>query len=467
MLTNAFVSMLMKQGFTVHIAAEESAVETMFSTHVVSTVIVAMDTDGIDGLRYIESIAKAHPAIVILAVTENPTASQVAESLELGAKDYFVRPIQDWNRFYFQLRQAQRLWSEQLELLQLRQAQIEMNEFREHAGLDGIKGRSDGIRQVLSQIQNIAPLNVSTLIIGESGVGKERVAKALHSESDRTGSFVAVNCASISPELFEAELFGHRKGSFTGASHSRAGLCQVAAGGTLFLDEVGELPFSLQAKLLRLLEQKEFRPVGSDTTESFTGRIVTATNVDLEKAVLQKRFREDLYYRISVQELYVPPLRERIEDIQLLSYHFIEQFNDPCNRQITTLSAEALQLLEAYDWHRNNVRELQREIQRALVRAKPTDVVLLPIHLFWRYGAQDIPSNTDAVSTDQSVPMWFAEPYSIAKKMAHLRFLSTYLPYYVERCGGSKAKAALACGVKSSNFSRLWKEMLDSQHDKS
>ena len=263
MLTNAFVSMLMKQGFSVHVAAEASAVETMFSTHVVSTVIVAMDTDGIDGLRYIESIAKAHPAIVILAVTENPTASQVAESLELGAKDYFVRPIQDWNRFYFQLRQAQRLWSEQLELLQLRQAQIEMNEFREHAGLDGIKGRSDGIRQVLSQIQNIAPLNVSTLIIGESGVGKERVAKALHSESDRTGSFVAVNCASISPELFEAELFGHRKGSFTGASHSRAGLCQVAAGGTLFLDEVGELPLATQVRLLRVLETGEFLKVGN------------------------------------------------------------------------------------------------------------------------------------------------------------------------------------------------------------
>jgi DNA-binding NtrC family response regulator len=467
MLTNAFVSMLMKQGFLVHVAAEESAVESVFANHIVSTAIVSMDTTGIDGLRYIETISKSHPAIIILAVTENPTASQVAESLELGAKDYFVRPIQDWNRFYVQLRQAQKLWSEQLELLQLRQAQSEMNEFREYAGLDGIKGRSNGIRQVLSQIQNIAPLDVSTLIIGESGVGKERVAKALHSESGRTGSFVAINCASISPELFEAELFGHRKGSFTGASQSRAGLCQVAAGGTLFLDEVGELPFSLQAKLLRLLEQKEYRPVGSDTTEPFTGRIVTATNVDLESAVLQKRFREDLYYRISVQELYVPPLRERIEDIQLLAYHFVEKFNEPCNRQITTISAEALTILEAYDWYRNNVRELQREIQRALVRAKSTDVMLLPTHLFWKRGTQEIPQNTSVVVSEQTEPNWFDESYTVAKKRAHMEFLSSYLPYQVERYNGSKAKAAQACGIKSSNFSRLWKEMIDNQRDKS
>lgn len=461
-LTIAFASMLRKQGFDVLIASDREEVESQFQQKTVSTVIVSMDTDGVDGLQYIQDISKHHPAIVILAITQNPSASQVAESLELGAKDYFLRPIQDWNRFYFQLRQAQQLWSEQLELIRFREAQTELNQFREHAGLDGIKGRSNGIRQVLSQIQNIAPLDVATVIIGESGVGKERVAKALHSESGRTGTFVAVNCASIAPELFEAELFGHRKGSFTGAHQSRKGLCSVAAGGTLFLDEVGELPLSLQAKLLRLLEQKEFRPVGSDQAEIFTGRIITATNVDLEEAVENKTFREDLYYRISVQELYVPPLRDRVEDIQLLVYHFIEQFNQACNRQVATISPDALNLLESYDWHHNNVRELQREVQRALVRSKPTDLTLQAEHFFWHRGVQTIPENLSSMEPQiGTVPTWFDASYGEAKKQAHLRFLAKYLPYHINKHGGSKKNAAIACGIQPANLSRLWREIQD------
>ena len=453
--------MLSKQGFDVHTAYDVNSVERLLNELTVSTVIVSMDTEGINGLDFIERLTKQHPAIVILAITENPSASQVAESLETGAKDYFVRPIQDWNRFYFQLRQAQQLWSQQIELLELRQAKIELNRFREQTGLDGIKGRSDGIRHLLSQIENIAPLDVATLIIGESGVGKERVAKALHTESRRSGEFIPVNCASISPDLFEAELFGHRKGSFTGASQSRTGLCGAAANGTLFLDEVGELPLPLQAKLLRLLEQKEYRPVGSDSTEPFTGRIVTATNVHLEEAVEAGRFREDLYYRISIQELYVPPLRDRIEDIQLLAYHFIEQYNAPCNRQVQSISAEALKILEGYDWHRNNVRELQREIQRALVRAKAEDIELLPIHMFWHHGKQDFPENMQRSdsSYEEECPPWYDEKYSVAKKRAHLQFLSTYLPYHVAKFDGNKSKAAVSLGLQPPNFSRLWKEM--------
>ena len=217
----------------------------------------------------------------------------------------------------------------------------------------------------------------------------------------------------------------------------------------------------LQAKLLRLLEQKEYRPVGSDSTEPFTGRIVTATNVHLEDAVEAGRFREDLYYRISIQELYVPPLRDRIEDIQLLAYHFIEQYNAPCNRQVQSISAEALKILEGYDWHRNNVRELQREIQRALVRAKAEDIELLPIHMFWHHGKQDFPENMQRSdsSYEEECPPWYDEKYSVAKKRAHLQFLSTYLPYHVAKFDGNKSKAAVSLGLQPPNFSRLWKEM--------
>ena len=164
-LSKAFAKMLSKQGFDVHTAETPSSVDSFLEQFTISTVIVSMDTKGIDGLQYIGRLTKAHPAIVILAITKNPSASQVAESLERGAKDYFVRPIQDWNRFYFQLRQAQQLWSQQLELLELRKAKTELNRFREQAGLHGIKGRSDGIRQLLSQIENIAPLDVATLTL--------------------------------------------------------------------------------------------------------------------------------------------------------------------------------------------------------------------------------------------------------------------------------------------------------------
>ena len=202
--------------------------------------------------------------------------------------------------------------------------------------------------------------------------------------------------------------------------------------------------------------------MGADKTEPFTGRIITATNVNLEAAVQSSVFREDLYFRISIQELYVPPLRKRLEDIQLLAYHFIEQYNDPCNRQVRSISADALQILEGYDWHRNNVRELQREIQRALVRARPDEVELLPKHLFWHQGKQELPENRLAVTTyeNSEIPDWYEGSYATAKKRAHMSFLSEYLQYHVDKCSGNKSKAATAVGLQPPNFSRLWKEML-------
>ncbi len=461
-LTKAFLSMLKKQGFNVRLVEHIPALKRALSVDVVSTVIVSMDHSRLDGLEVIHWIAQENPALVILALTENPRASQIAQALEMGARDYFVRPIEDWTRFYHLLRQTQDLWSKQLELIRFQHQREQLQQFRNLASMDQIKGRSEAIHHLLLEIQNVAPLDVATLVIGESGVGKERVAMALHAESGREGTFVAVNCAAISADLFEAELFGYKKGAFTGANQTRDGLCKTAAKGTLFLDEVGELPLTLQAKLLRLLEQREYRPVGSDTTEPFTGRIVTATNVNLEEAIQKGKFRQDLFYRISVQELYVPPLRERIEDIQLLAYYFIEQFNKPCNRQVASISPSALTMLESYDWHHNNVRELQREVQRALVRVPVEETELDKEHLFWHRGRQQVPSTLGDVPKHET---WLDLPYLQAKKIMQTQFLQQYLQYHVELAGGNKRKAAKRCGLQPSNFSRLWKELNDSSPD--
>jgi DNA-binding NtrC family response regulator len=458
--SNAFLSMLKKQGFLAHLVEQSTQLTSMLMQRTVSTVIVSMDDDEAESLSVIESITSQNPAIAILAITAAPETAHVSQALELGARDYFVQPIQDWMRFYHILRQSQHLWTQQLELMQFHTQMAELQEFRTHQALGEIKGRSEAIHHLLQEIQNIAPLDVPTLIIGESGVGKERVAKALHAESNREGRFVAVNCAAISPDLFEAELFGYKKGAFTGANTSREGLCKVANHGTLFLDEVGELPLPLQAKLLRLLEQKEYRPVGSDQSLNFAGRIVTATNVELEQAVQEGRFREDLYFRISVQELYVPPLRERLEDVQLLAYHFIEQFNQTCHREVHTIAPDALRMLESYDWHHNNVRELQREIQRALVRVTGGQTELLPEHLFWHRGKQRVPNNSEI---HEIGPEWLDLPYATAKKQSHLEFLQRYLPHHLQRANGNKSQAAKNCGLQASNFSRLWREMTDGE----
>lgn len=465
-ISKAFERMLQKQGFSVRLLDSWNAVQHYIAeTKNVSTVIVSMDMVEQDGLEIIHQILDVYPAIIVLSVTNTPSAEKTAKALEYGAKDYFIRPIEDWERFYHILRDSQKLWSEKVELRLYRERMEELHRFRLESSLEGIKGNSPAIQSLLSDIRNIAPLDVSTLIIGESGVGKERVAQAVHAQSQRKGAFVAVNCAAISAELFESELFGHKKGAFTGAHQERMGLCAASAGGTLFLDEVAEIPLHVQAKLLRLLEQKQYRSVGSDSVHMFTGRIIAATHVDLEKFVREGRFRDDLYFRLSMQELYVPTLRERMSDVQLLAYYFVQRNNPIYGRNVQSISPKALQLLEQYDWHRNNVRELDREIQRALLHTSEHESVLKAEHLFWHRGAQRIPENiwvTEAEPPVFSVQEEYMDHnYIDASKESRLQFLHKYLSYQLAKFHGNKKQAAENCGLQPSNFSRLWKEIKD------
>lgn len=341
----------------------------------------------------IKRLLEVFPDICVMVLVRQQNLDVAIQALDEGALDYFVRPILDWRRFAHKINMAQDLWNKTMELKKLREEHLERQKLRDMTIFENLKGSSEGLFSVMEQIKDIADVPFSTLIYGESGVGKELVARALHDTSSRRGEpFVAINCSAISPEIFESELFGHEKGAFTGAQSKREGICSSVGNGTLFLDEIGDLPKRLQPKLLRLLEQREFRPVGSNRIQKFTARVVAATHVDLEKATSDGRFRHDLYYRIAVQEIFIPPLRQRKSDIHLLSLYFIRKFNEICSRSVQGISTQARDALESYSWSRNNVRELEREIQRAMIRVQDGDEIDTS-HLFWyrgqRYNASE------------------------------------------------------------------------------
>ena len=460
-----FSENLKRQGFQVKKATSLDEIEEILFNYNIFASLVSMELETLDPTEIIYEVTDLNPAGIVLTFASEASAKMTTESLEAGAKDYFLYPVQDWKRLRHILRQSQQLWAEQLELQELRKSVMKLRAFRSNRLFDDIKGSSPAIQELFSQIEALASLDVTTLIFGESGVGKELVASAIHQQSERSeGIFVAVNCAAISPALFESELFGHRKGSFTGANQHRDGFCALAAGGTLFLDEIGELPIQLQPKLLRLLEQWEYRPVGSDRLEKFTGRVIAATNVDLDVAVQEGAFREDLYFRLSVQEVYVPPLRQRMGDIKLLSYYFLERYNREYGRAIHRIHPRALALLEEYDWRRNNVRELEREIQRGMVRTPKGESILRAETLFWHHGRQILPSERMWMTKKKSErgdELWLELPYSEAMGYQRRKALKKYLEYHLIKAKGKKSLAAMSCGIQPANFSRLLREIGD------
>ena len=442
--------MLSKRGFSCLWAKGKEDALAMFLKEHVAVVLISMGRKDKAAPQLIRSLLKKHPEVVAIALTSGAMAGEAVRAMEAGAIDYFSRPIRDWERFLGILQQSVSLWERTYARDELRAHMQNVQRHRSLEGFHPIKGNSPSVHAVMDTIRLLAPLKVSTLIYGESGVGKELVARAIHHESPHKKSpFVAVNCVAIQPELFESELFGHERGSFTGAYSKKEGLCSQARDGTLFLDEIGDLPLRLQPKLLRLLEQRTFRPVGSVKSQMFHARIICATHVDLEKAVEEGRFRKDLYFRISAQEVYVPPLRDRKEDIQLLAYSFIEKYNHLCARNVQSISAQALQRLEAYDWDRNNVRELEREIQRAVVRAQ--ERTILEEDMLFQTKS---PHRSQQTSED-----WLAGSYSDAQKHNKRKFLRAFIDHKLKCAHGNKSEAARISGMLPSNFSRLIRQL--------
>jgi DNA-binding NtrC family response regulator len=312
------------------------------------------------GLAVITALAEAHETTPVIVMTGYSSVESAVQSLRHGAVDYIIKPY-DNEEFLYAIGRAVNERH-----LRRENAALKRNLQNVYAS-NRIVGESPGIKRVLELIRRVAPTDATVFIHGESGTGKELVAQAIHRESARAnGPFVPVNCGAIPNDLVEAELFGHVKGAFTGATATSEGLIMEAHGGTLFLDEIGELPPSTQVKLLRAIQEKEVRPVGGKDTRRANVRFVAASNKDLKQAVARKEFREDLYYRLNVINIQVPPLRERDGDVDLLVKHFIGYYRKQIGKRIRNLDANFKNFVKTYHWP-GNVRELQNLIERAAI----------------------------------------------------------------------------------------------------
>jgi DNA-binding NtrC family response regulator len=350
--------------------------------HVIVTDLKMPRTDGLELLRIARQEA---PHAVVIMVTAHGTVDSAVSALQLGAFDYLTKPVKP-EELTHRIRQAIEKQTMTEEIARLH-AQI-----KDQNGLGKMIGQCDAMRKVFEKIQLVADTNATVLIVGESGTGKELAARAVHEHSKRQKHpFLPVNCAAIPETLIESELFGHERGAFTGAVSRRDGLFQAAAGGTLFVDEIGELQLGLQSKLLRAIEDKKILPVGSTREAEVDVRLVAATNRDLQQRVEAGQFREDLYYRLRVVELALPPLRERRDDIPLLVRHFIDQIAKDNCRPVRDITSEALEAIQAYTWP-GNVRELRNTLESVIVLSLKERIELadLPAHITGAKSVQAI-----------------------------------------------------------------------------
>ena len=318
------------------------------------------DINGIDLLKIIKNRYKDLPVIM---VTAYGTIEMAVDAMKLGAFHYLTKPI-NFDEMYIIIKNA----VEQKRLLN----RVEMltQEVKKLYGMESIITNNQRMKEIMEMLPGVADTEATILIMGETGTGKELIARAIHYNSKRAkGPFVKVNCTALSETILESELFGHEKGAFTGAYKLRKGRFEVADSGSIFLDEMGDIPISMQLKLLRVLQEMEFERVGGSETIKVDVRVITATNMDLEDAVKKGTFREDLYYRINIIPIRIPPLRERKDDIPLLANHFIDKFNKKNKKSIKEASAELITMLMEYHWP-GNIRELENAIERAVILEK-------------------------------------------------------------------------------------------------
>lgn len=354
---------LMQEEYNVSTAEDGAAAIQAVKESVVHIVITDFQLPDIDGLAIIDRLAKFDAKIIPIMMTGFGTIETAVRAMKSGAFDFITKPF-DLEAVAVVVRRA-------AEVLRLRQENHLLRKaVRDQYRLEQMIGASEPIRHVMEFVQKVADSDSTVMIQGESGTGKELVARMLHFNSLRKDRpLVPVNCGAIPENLLESELFGHEKGAFTGATHARMGRFELANGGTIFLDEIGEMSLPLQVKLLRVLQEREFERVGGNRTIHVDVRIVAATNQDLETLVEEKRFRKDLFYRLNVIPIVIPPLRERRSDIPLLIDHFLTRFNQTKHSEVSGLGPDALHLLTEYDWP-GNIRELENMIERLVVLKK-------------------------------------------------------------------------------------------------
>ena len=351
---------LIKEGYEVETASngEEGLQKSLASPF--DQILCDIRMPRMDGLEFLRQIKKTAVDATIIIMSAYGTLDIAIEAMKLGAYDYISKPFKP-DEIILTLRKAQE--REQLR----RENQLLRKEVAKEYSFENIVSKNEEMQKIFDVIKKIAPYKSTVLITGESGTGKELIARALHYNSERSQNpFLPINCGAIPENLLESELFGHAKGAFTDAIRTKKGLFEEADGGTLFLDEIGELPGQLQVKLLRVLQEGEVRRIGESKSIQVDVRIVSATVKDLVKEVNESRFREDLFYRLNVLPIHIPPLRERKEDIPLLIHHFIKKYNEVMNKNVAGVDQKALEALMNYKWY-GNVRELENTIERAIV----------------------------------------------------------------------------------------------------
>jgi DNA-binding NtrC family response regulator len=366
----------------------EQALEIL-DQYPIDLVITDLRVPQIGGLELLKRIRETYQQTAVIVLTQYGTIESAVEATRMGAADYVTKP--------FHVPELRSKIDRVVRSLEIDQENRVLREqLRTRPGFGGLLGVSPKMQRVYRLIEKVSQHNYPVLILGESGTGKELVARSIHFAGPRQNRpFVPVDCSALVPTLIESELFGYVKGAFTGAMHSKTGLMEAAGNGTMFLDEIGDMPVDLQAKLLRALQEREIKPVGSTERVSISTRVIAATNRDLDSAVRQGQFRQDLYFRLNVVQIKLPPLRERKSDIPLLVNSFLEKFSEPSAR-VRTISDDAMARLIAYDWP-GNVRELENAIERAVALGSGPILHVgdLPSNL--HYGAHDRLPQTDEV----------------------------------------------------------------------
>ena len=371
-----FKKALEKKNYTVHTAPNAEDALQKIKNQKYFLIFSDIFMDGMSGLALLKEVKKINPQTRVVVMTAQDTMNNTIEAMRMGAYDYISKPF-DFEVIYTLAARAESNRETQIP------SQSEIKGKVDEDSVESIVGKSKVIQDIFKIIGKSATSNLSVLITGESGTGKEMIAEAMHYYSKRKDlPFVCINCAAISKELLESELFGHEKGAFTGAIDQKKGKFEIAKGGTLFLDEIGDMELALQAKILRVLQNKDFYRVGGKEVLEADVRIIAATNKNLEEQMEQKRFREDLFHRLNVINIFIPPLRDRMEDVTLLANHFLNKHATDLSQGEIYLSSETIKILNSYSW-RGNIRELENVIKRAVVLARTGPILSehLPDHI--------------------------------------------------------------------------------------
>jgi two-component system, NtrC family, response regulator AtoC len=434
----------LEEDFDVYVAANVAEAMNVLDAETVDLVLTDLRLGGEDGMGLIDKVlAQPHPPIVIM-MTAYGSVDTAVEAMKRGAYDFVTKPI-NIDKLEILIRRALRSRDTEKEVVELKK-QVE-----KRYGLERLIGSSAVMHEVFETIKQVAPTRATVLIQGESGTGKELVAQAIHTLSGRPkGKFVAVHCAALSPQLLESELFGHEKGSFTGATERRMGRFEQANGGTVFLDEIGEIDATTQVKLLRVLsEERTFERVGGNAAIKVDVRLVAATNKDLAQMVSEGKFRDDLFFRLSVVPIHMPPLRARKEDIPLLVQAFLKGFAEENGKPVREITADAMQAILRYDWP-GNVRELRTAIEHGVVMATGPKITLRDLPASVRHGAA---APTVRGLPPPKYPLTKGEIFNIHATEERLILQA------LEETGGNITQAAKKLGISRRTLHRKLNEM--------